>query len=84
MKRSIAILLFLAACSLQLAAQTKKIAHRSHSGSNHTLVMTTSDNFGLPSKPKDTAVKKTPPVVTKKAKHKRTIRKTAAVKPAGR
>lgn len=33
---------------LHASAQTKKIAHRSHSGKNSTLILTTDDNFGLP------------------------------------
>ena len=54
------ILLFVLIISVspRLFAQTKRIAHRSHSGKNSTLVMTTGDNFGLPEhKRKDSAQK---------------------------
>ena len=33
-----------------ISAQTKKIAHRSHSGSNHTFNMEEEDDFGAPPK----------------------------------
>lgn len=83
--KKIIVLFLLAGCTLNLSAQTKKIAHRSHSGSKNMLLMTTEDNFGLPAKPKDTAVKKPAPAVTKKkTKHKKTVKKIAVVKPAGR
>ena len=82
MKKIPVLLLLVIGCSTGLQAQTKRIAHRSHSGSNHTLVMTTEDNFGLPSKPKDTAVKKPAPAVNrKKIKHKKV---TPVTRSAGR
>ena len=57
-------------------AQTKKIAHRSHSGKNTTLIMTTNDNFGLPKERKADTAKAPAPTVKKKT----TKRKTATRK----
>ncbi len=46
-----------------LHAQTKKIAHRSHSGSDETYSMAQSGNFGLPYRqfPKEDTLKLAPP-----------------------
>jgi len=63
------ILLFALVLSLSfhLQAQTKRIAHRSHSGKNSTLVMNTGDNFGLPEhKKKDSTQKPVPTSIVKK------------------
>lgn len=73
-----ALFLLLAFFSLALQAQTKRIAHRSHSGKNHTLLMNTGDNFGLPPKSRDT-VKKAPVPVKKKTARKAARRKTEKV-----
>ncbi len=45
MKKAILILLF-PALMFQANAQTKKVAHQSHSGSEKSFTMTGSDNFG--------------------------------------
>ena len=63
--------------SVNVFSQTKKIAHRSHSGKNSTLILTTEDNFGLPAKKKNTVVVKKDTVNTKKV-----IRKKKPVKKA--
>lgn len=84
MKRTVilAALCFMGASSL--LAQTKKIAHRSHSGKNSTLIFTTEDNFGLPAsaKKKDTVIVKSDSVRVKKVyrKKKKTVVKNTAVK----
>ena len=68
------------AVSVNVFCQTKKIAHRSHSGKNNTLILTTEDNFGLPSnaKKKDTVVVKKDTIVKKKPirKKKKIVKKT--------
>jgi len=63
-------------------AQTKKIAHRSHSGKNSTLVMTTGDNFGIPvPSRKDTVViKKDTTIKTPAKKYSRKKKKHTAAK----
>ena len=63
--------------SVNVFSQTKKIAHRSHSGKNSTLILTTEDNFGLPNnaKKKNTVVVKKDTVIRKKI-----IRKKKPVK----
>ncbi len=47
MKKTL-LILGLLAFALHAAAQTKRISHRSHSGSNQTLSMKGDGNFGLP------------------------------------
>lgn len=68
---ALCILFFIGASAF---CQTKRIAHRSHSGKNRTLILTTGDNFGLPehAKRKDTiVVKRTDSVKIKKVYKKR-------------
>ena len=43
------VLLFAVLCGASSQAQTKWIAHRSHSGSDASFTITGTDNFGLPS-----------------------------------
>lgn len=87
MKKSLitfAVILFISVSSF---AQTKLIAHRSHSGSNATFSAAGLDNFGLPpgkvekdsSKNKVDSVKKIIPVTRKKKslKHKTVSPQTA-------
>jgi hypothetical protein len=83
--KKIALLITLIAISSHGFSQTKKIAHRSHSGKDRTLILTTEDNFGGPATPvkKDTVVVKkivTPKTVktVKKVVHKK--RKVKTVK----
>ena len=56
MKKNLLLIILLAFCITGFS-QTKKIAHRSHSGKNATLIMNDDDNFGLPPTIKDTAKK---------------------------
>ena len=67
MKNLIALVAFGALFNSAAFSQTKKIAHRSHSGKNTTFKIDGEDNFGLPSNSgnktaKDTGAKKTTPV----------------------
>ncbi|MBK6903604.1 MAG: hypothetical protein IPH04_12585 [Saprospirales bacterium] len=48
MKYVALLLLFFLAASSPAFSQTKRIAHRSHSGQDHTLRFGGADNFGLP------------------------------------
>jgi hypothetical protein len=52
--------------SILVFSQTKRIAHRSHSGKDHTFTLFGPDNFGLPAEkeklPKPKTDKKTKPV----------------------
>lgn len=60
MKRWLFVLAFCACTSLAFS-QTKRIAHRSHSGSDATFSLLTAEgNFGLPPSSSDTAKKKIP------------------------
>ena len=71
--KKIGIFCLIAFASFNAFSQTKKIAHRSHSGKDNTLILTTEDNFGIP-------------VYTKKdtvtVKKDSTVRKTTANNPA--
>lgn len=69
--------------SFNVFSQTKKIAHRSHSGKNSTLILTTEDNFGIPTsaKKKDTVVIKKDTIITTKKpirKKKKIIKKAGS------
>ena len=81
MKRTF-ILVLLSVIAVSAFSQTKRIAHRSHSGKDHTLILSTEDNFGGPATPpkKDTVVvKKTEPVKVKKVIHKKKRKKITHV-----
>ncbi len=68
--------------SFNAFSQTKKIAHRSHSGKNSTLILTTEDNFGLPEHvKKDTVAKKVTVVKKKKVYRKKKKVNHTAIKP---
>lgn len=49
MKKLFFILVLFAGMAATVAAQTKKIAYRSHSGTNGRYINDEDDNFGLPS-----------------------------------
>jgi hypothetical protein len=79
--KKILLLALIISVSSPLFAQTKRIAHRSHSGKNSTLVMTTGDNFGLPEHKKKDSTQKPAPVIKKKPLgRKPTKRKTSISK----
>ncbi len=64
MKNLLALVAFGALFSSTAFSQTKKIAHRSHSGKNSTFNIKEEGNFGLPSNyktGKDSGAKKTTP-----------------------
>jgi hypothetical protein len=48
--KQVVLLLVCTALSVACFSQTKRIAHRSHSGSNHSFNLAGEGNFGLPSK----------------------------------
>ena len=73
--QKIVIVCFIIFTSLASSAQTKKIAHRSHSGKDNTLILNTSDNFGNPYPiKKDTVIVKKDTATTK-ALAKRNLKK---------
>lgn len=47
--KQVVLLLVCTALSVACFSQTKRIAHRSHSGSNHSFNLSGEGNFGLPS-----------------------------------
>jgi len=69
MKKIIVFVAFATALGSTAFAQTKKIAHRSHSGKNSVFTVEGEGNFGLPTdykakSTKDSAAKKTTPAKT--------------------
>lgn len=48
MKKLILVFIVVSAFTLNVSAQTKKIAHRSHSGKNRSFTINGEDNFGGP------------------------------------
>lgn len=81
--KKIIVLLIVIFATTQSFAQTKKIEHRSHSGSNKTFTTKGNSNFGLSPeiiKKRDSAIAKAKDTLTKKVDTVQTTKKKQAVK----